>query len=118
MNDILRHSASYSYTLLFALCFFNIKFQVGDEFVDHLKEFSAKEKEFDAKEMMTSYTLDVISNAGLGVQANSFSDPDNIIRQKVRTTNKCNGTSGDDKQHLCMPSLFRVCSGIRFNTSI
>ena len=58
-------------------------FQVGDEFVDHLKDFADKDKEFDAKEMMTSYTLDVISNAGLGVQADSFSDPNSLIRQKV-----------------------------------
>jgi hypothetical protein len=39
--------------------------------------------DFDAKEMMTSFTLDVIARAGLGVEAKSFTEKNNIIRQKV-----------------------------------
>ena len=57
--------------------------QVGDEFVAYLKDISDRDESFNAKELMTSYTLDVISNAGLGVQANSFTDPNSLIRQKV-----------------------------------
>jgi hypothetical protein len=51
--------------------------------VAYLKDISERDEAFDAKELMTSYTLDVISNAGLGVQANSFTDPNSLIRQKV-----------------------------------
>jgi hypothetical protein len=40
--------------------------------------------EFEAKDMMTSFTLDVIASAGLGVEARSFKEPNNLIRQKVR----------------------------------
>jgi len=55
-------------------------FQVGDEFVDYLKDIQS---DFNAKDMMTTYTLDVISGAGLGVQTNSFREPNNEIRQNV-----------------------------------
>jgi hypothetical protein len=40
--------------------------------------------EFEAKDMMTSFTLDVIASSGLGVEARSFKEPNNLIRQKVR----------------------------------
>ena len=57
--------------------------QVGDEFVTYLDDFASRDAYFDAKEVFTSYTLDVIANAGLGVQAQSFTDPNSIIRKKV-----------------------------------
>jgi hypothetical protein len=57
--------------------------KVGDDFVTFLDDFSKRDASFDAKDVFTSYTLDVISNAGLGVQANSFTDPDSLIRKKV-----------------------------------
>jgi hypothetical protein len=56
---------------------------VGDQFVSHLEGFSSGGLEFNAKEVMTSFTLDVIASAGLGVEANSFTDPDSEIRKKV-----------------------------------
>jgi hypothetical protein len=59
-------------------------FQTSDEFVKFLKENTT---EFDAKDMMTSFTLDVIASAGLGVEARSFTEPNNLIRQKVRYLN-------------------------------
>jgi hypothetical protein len=62
------------------LCFSK---QVGDEFVDYLKDLAESGKEIDAKDVMMSYTLDVISNAGLGVQAKSFTDPNSLIRHNV-----------------------------------
>ena len=49
----------------------------------YLDDFASSDTNFDAKEMFTSYTLDVIANAGLGVQAHSFNDPNSIIRKKV-----------------------------------
>ena len=61
----------------------NIHQQVGDEFVAYLEDFASSDTKFDAKEMFTSFTLDVIANAGLGVQAHSFTDPNSIIRNKV-----------------------------------
>ncbi len=33
---------------------------------------------------MTSYTLDVIASAGLGIEANSFSQPDGFFRKQVK----------------------------------
>jgi hypothetical protein len=51
--------------------------------VAFLDEKAEQGQSFDAKEVFTSYTLDVISNAGLGVEANSFTDPNSVIRKKV-----------------------------------
>ncbi len=62
---------------------YDFNFQVGDQFVSHLAGFSSGGIEFNAKEVMTSFTLDVIASAGLGVEANSFTDPDSEIRKKV-----------------------------------
>ena len=57
--------------------------QVGTEFVTYLDDFASRNADFDAKELFTSFTLEVIANAGLGVQAQSFSDPNSIMRKKV-----------------------------------
>ena len=67
------------------MSFYNFSsFQIGDEFVDHLSDFGDKDEAFEAKDMMMLYTLDVITNAGLGVDVNSFKNPDNLIRKNVR----------------------------------
>ena len=61
-------------------------FKVSDEFMEHLKSFSSSGQDFDAKLMFTSFTsftLDAIASAGLGIEARSFKDPDSILRQKV-----------------------------------
>jgi len=43
---------------------------VGDEFVKHLVGYADNEKMFEAKEIMTFYTLDVIARAGIGIKVN------------------------------------------------
>ena len=58
-------------------------FKVSDEFMEHLESFSSSGQDFDAKLMFTSFTLDAIASAGLGIEARSFKDPDSILRQKV-----------------------------------
>lgn len=50
----------------------------------HLQPLSKDQTEFDAKDVMTSYTLDVIASAGLGIEANSFADREGIFRKRVR----------------------------------
>ena len=55
----------------------------------YLSDLSKRSTSFDAKEVFTSYTLDVIANAGLGVQANSFTDPNSVIRDKVGHFKNC-----------------------------
>ena len=57
--------------------------KVGNDFVNFLSDLAKRDESFNAKDVFTSYTLDVISNAGLGVQANSFTDPNSVIREKV-----------------------------------
>ena len=49
-----------------------------------MEDFSTNQREFDAKDLLMSFTLDIISSAGLGVENNSFKDPDSILRKKVR----------------------------------
>jgi len=49
-----------------------------------MESYAKDEVEFDAKDLMTSYTLDVIASAGLGIEANAFTDRDGILRKRVR----------------------------------
>jgi hypothetical protein len=51
--------------------------------VDHLEGLSNLNSELDAKDLMLKYNLDIITNAGLGVNLNSFKDPENLIRKNV-----------------------------------
>ncbi len=56
---------------------------MGDDFVEHLDGVADRKEEFNAKDMMTNYTLDAIATCGFGVEAKSFSEPDSIFRQQV-----------------------------------
>ena len=67
-------------------------FKVSDDFMEHLESFSSSGQDFDAKLMFTSFTLDAIASAGLGIEARSFKDPDSILRQKVSQLS-CGGFS-------------------------
>ena len=57
--------------------------QIGDEFVRHLEKYADEDLEFEAKEMMTKYSLEVIASTGFGVEAKAFADPDGIFADEV-----------------------------------
>ena len=52
--------------------------------MEYLKPFATEGKEINAKEMLTTYNLDVICSAGFGIQAKSFANPDNKLTEMVR----------------------------------
>lgn len=49
----------------------------------HLGGVADRREEFNAKDMMTNYTLDAIATCGFGVEAKCFTDPDSVFREKV-----------------------------------
>ncbi len=61
-------------------------FQAGSDLQHHLLGLGERNEEFEAKQLMMSYTVDVIASAGLGVEAGSFAQPDGKFRQMVRFT--------------------------------
>ena len=61
----------------------NYSLQCVDDMIQYLDEFADKGKEIHAKNMLANYTLDVICSTGFGIQANSFTDPDNKIVEMV-----------------------------------
>ncbi len=57
--------------------------KIADEFIGFLKQYAESGKEFDAKEMMTRLTLDVISECGFGVKANGIAEENSTFRKMV-----------------------------------
>ncbi len=51
--------------------------------VGHLVGLAERNEEFDAKQVMMSYTVDCIASAGFGVEAKSFAEPDGTFRKMV-----------------------------------
>ena len=51
--------------------------------MDHLQRFAKEDLEFDTKEMMSKFSLEVVASTGFGVEANAFSDPDGIFSDRV-----------------------------------
>ena len=51
--------------------------------IEYLKPLANEGKEINAKDMLTTYNLDVICSAGFGIEANSFADPDNKLTEMV-----------------------------------
>jgi hypothetical protein len=51
--------------------------------IEYLKPFAKEGKEINCKEMLTTYNLDVICSAGFGIEAKSFSNPDNRLTEMV-----------------------------------
>ena len=43
------------------------------------------EKEFEARDLSSIFTLDAFASAGFGIEQNSFKDPDNIFRKMSMT---------------------------------
>ena len=58
--------------------------QVGDDFVTHMEKFATTGKEFEAKEIFTLYSVDVVATTGFGVEGKTFSDPNSVVKDQVK----------------------------------
>ena len=58
--------------------------KVGDRFVDHLLTYSESNKDFEAKDMLTHFTVEVIGSCGFGIDVDCFNDPDGVFNDNVR----------------------------------
>lgn len=52
--------------------------------VEHLKEYAKEGKPYESKQMMVNFALDAILSSGFGIQADSFKNPDGVIRKQAR----------------------------------
>ena len=51
--------------------------------VDHLEKYAEEQLEFDTKDMMVKYSLEVIASTAFGVEAQAFSNPNGIFADRV-----------------------------------
>ena len=51
--------------------------------MEYLKPLAKEGNDINAKEMLTTYNLDVICSAGFGIEAKSFANPDNKLTEMV-----------------------------------
>jgi len=56
---------------------------VGDAFVTHVGDFATADKEFEAKELFTLYSVDVVATMGFGVDAKTLSDPKSVFKDQL-----------------------------------
>ena len=52
--------------------------------IEYLRDFARDGKEINAKEMLTSFNLDVICSVGFGIEAKSFSNSESKLTEMVR----------------------------------
>ena len=57
--------------------------KVGKDLKGQLHGLAERDEEFNAKTIMTNFTMDAIATCGFGVEANSFKDPDGIFPTMV-----------------------------------
>ena len=66
--------------------------QCVQDMIEYLRDFARDGNEINAKEMLTSFNLDVICSVGFGIEAKSFSDSESklteMVRLKMRRTRK------------------------------
>ncbi|XP_076652132.1 cytochrome P450 9e2-like [Halictus rubicundus] len=66
--------------------------QVGARFADHLTKLPAEQqKQLELKNLMNRYTNDVIANCVLGVNVDTFEDPDNPLYKHGNVASNLNG---------------------------
>ena len=49
----------------------------------YLEKFASTGQEFEAKELFTNYSVDVVATTGFGVEGKTFSDPNSVVRYQV-----------------------------------
>ena len=52
--------------------------------IEYLSDFARDGKDINAKEMLTSFNLDVICSVGFGIEAKSFSNSESKLTEMVR----------------------------------
>lgn len=57
--------------------------KVGERYVQHLNEVCDQNEEFNAKNMMTKFTLEAIACCGFGIDANAFCDEEGTFVKMV-----------------------------------
>ena len=58
--------------------------QVGDDYCKVLANYAKDEITFEAKNLITNYNIDVVCNAGFGIEANALLDPEgSMIKDQV-----------------------------------
>nr|APH81387.1 cytochrome P450 CYP3025B1 [Tigriopus kingsejongensis] len=57
--------------------------KIGDDFVKHLEPLARSGEEFQAKDVMTNYTTDVIANCAFGIEANALKDPNSLFKRMI-----------------------------------
>ena len=62
--------------------------KIGKELKDQLQGLAERGEEFNAKQVMTNFTMDVIAMCGFGVEANSFKDPEGTFPTMVIESNE------------------------------
>lgn len=55
--------------------------KAGDSFVEYLDQLACQDKEFEGKETMSKYTMDVIATTAFGINVNPFKDPNSVFSQ-------------------------------------
>lgn len=57
---------------------------VADQFSSHLQPIAAQKAEIEVKELLASFTTDIIGNVAFGVECNSIKDPNSVFRAQGR----------------------------------
>ena len=63
---------------------YTLLLQCVQDMIEYLRDFARDGNEINAKEMLTSFNLDVICSVGFGIEAKSFSDSESKLTEMVR----------------------------------
>ena len=57
--------------------------KANKELIDQMQNLQERNEEFEAKDLFTDWTLDIIASCGFGVEANAFQHENNQFRDMV-----------------------------------
>ena len=59
--------------------------KAADQMADHLEALEREGKEFETRELTSTFGMDAIASSGFGIEQNSFEDPENVFRKMALT---------------------------------
>ena len=81
--------------------------KAADQMQDRLRSIEEEGKEFEIRDITSTYAMDAFASSGFGIEQDSFKDPDNVFRRMALEMVGAPGyTSGSDQARIMFIMTF------------
>ena len=81
--------------------------KAADQMQDRLQSLEEEGKDFEIRDLISTYGMDAFASSGFGIEQDSFKDPDNVFRRMALEMVGAPGyTSGSDQARVMFIMTF------------